>query len=95
VRVIAAVFGIGVLAMSQCWAHGHSSALGPPLQRPVTTTTEPPTQKPFHDWLQPETHEQKNPYDSMSCPELYVLATQSNQSTDLAKAFEDKDCHAL
>jgi hypothetical protein len=95
VRVIAIVVGVGALAMSQCWAHGRSASSGPPLQRPVTIPAEPSTQKPFHDWLQPEPHDQKNPYDGMSCPELYVLATQSDQNTDLAKAFEEKDCHAL
>jgi hypothetical protein len=98
VRVIAAVFGIGVLTMSQCWAHGHSASSGPPFQHSDTVTATPgasPSPKPFHDWLQPETRDQKNPYENLSCPELYTLATQSDQSADMAKAFEDKDCHAL
>ncbi|HUB85524.1 MAG TPA: hypothetical protein VL971_07500 [Rhizomicrobium sp.] len=92
-RVIAVVVGIGVLTMSQCWAHGRSAPSGPPFQH---SEAEPPApSQPFHDWLQPETHEQKNPYENLSCPELYNLATQSDQSADMAKAFEDKDCHAL
>lgn len=93
-RVIAVVIGIGVLTMSRCWAHGHSVMSGPPLHQSNMAPAAPVQQKPFHDWLQPDTG-QKNPYEKMSCPELYALANQSAQTPDMAKAFEDKDCHAL
>lgn len=94
-RVITVVFGVGILTMSQCWAHGHSPSFEPPLPRTQTVPAEPSAPKPFHDWLQPDDHNQKNPYDKMSCPELYTLATQGDQNADMARAFEDKDCHAL
>jgi hypothetical protein len=93
VRIVTAVLGMGVLTISQCWAHGHSSPPGPMLQQP--SSSSPSTRKPFHDWLQPDAHDQKNPYESLSCPQLYVLATQQEQSADIAAAFKDKDCHAL
>ncbi len=94
-RIVAAVLGVSFLTISQCWAHGHSSAPGTIPPQPDRSLSEPPAQKPFHDWLQPDTHDSKNPYESMSCPQLYVLATQSEQNADLANAFRDKDCHAL
>jgi hypothetical protein len=92
VRFIAAVLALGIMGMSPCWAHGHASALGA-VPVPERSSAEP--QKPFRDWLEPDTHQQKNPYENMSCPQLYVLATQGEQSSDLADAFRNKDCHAL
>lgn len=95
VRLIAAVLALGIAVVSPCWAHGRPSGQAPELQQTPHTFSEPSQQKSFHDWLGPDTHPQKNPYESMSCPELYVLATQGEQSSDLADAFRNKDCHAL
>jgi hypothetical protein len=89
------MFGVCVLTTSQCWAHGHALPPGPILLQPLHSSSEPSTPKPFHDWLPPQTHTRKNPYENLSCPELYVLATQGEQSADIADAFKDKDCHAL
>ena len=92
-RIVPVVLGFIILTASQCWAHGHSSSLGMSPQRDPAFTA-PAVHPPTRDW-EPETHNSKNPYEDMSCPELYVLATQEGQSPDLAQAFQDKDCHAL
>ena len=94
-RVVAVILGVGLMTVSQCWAHGHAAS---PRNMPDTLehpSADPTAPKPFHDWLQPDAHDSKNPYESMSCSQLYVLATQSAQNSDLADAFKEKDCHAL
>jgi hypothetical protein len=98
VRTVAIVLGVGVLAMSQCWAHGHASAPGAtPL--PDHSLLDNVPERSEHDLQQTEPRDPKNstknPYENLSCPQLYVLATQTEQNPNLADAFKDKDCHAL
>lgn len=92
-RVVAVVLGLVVLVTPPCWAHGHPSSLGISSEHEPSFSA-PSVQRPSREW-QNDTHDSKNPYEDMSCPELYVLATQAGQSADLAQAFKDKDCHAL
>ena len=94
-----AAAGVALLASASIaspgFAHGHHFSGLNGIPQPGAPTFENDTARTPHDLERPDPRgDRQNPYDNLSCEQLFVLATQS-QNTDLANAMDEKECSDL
>src|SRR5690348_2999925 len=95
IRIVTVALLASASFVSPGFAHGHHfSGLGGGIPQPNAPTFESNTVRSPHELERPELQDKQNPYDKMSCQQLFMLATQS-QNADLANAMDDKNCGAL
>lgn len=94
VRIIGAALLVSAATASPAFSHGHRFSNLNGIPQAGSTPFENNTARSPHDLERSDPREKQNPYDKMSCQQLYMLATQS-QNADLADAMADKECGAL
>lgn len=93
-RVIGAALFFSTAFVSPGFAHGHHFSGLNGIPQPGRSTFDNGIARSPHDLERSDPQEKQNPYDKLSCQQLYMLATQS-QNVDLANAMDDKECGAL
>ncbi|MGN6514572.1 MAG: hypothetical protein ACTHLR_01890 [Rhizomicrobium sp.] len=93
-HLIGAALFASIAIASPAFAHGHHFSNLSGIPRADGTPFENGAVHSPHDLERSDPREKQNPYDKMSCQQLYMLATQS-QNADLADAMADKECGAL